>query len=107
MAESHNELAEVERKIIEEAGLSGERYRERVDELEQEGLDRENIRTFVSMFSNQATRTEDVKVLEIKKVSSSREELLSAVVQRLTSAGVPLENRIRKKESRRTQRRQK
>lgn len=106
MAESHDEVVEMERKIIKDKGMSEDRYRERADELEQEGLDRENVRTFVSMFSNQATRTEDVKVLEIKKVCSSREELLSAIVQRLISAGVPLENRIRKKESRRTQRRQ-
>lgn len=102
MAESHNELTETKRRIIEEEGMTEERYKERADQLEQNGLDMETFRDIARMVNNRATTTEDAKVARIKEVCSSREELLSAVVQQLTLAGVPLENRIRRKKGRGT-----
>lgn len=85
MAESHDEVAEMERKIIKDEGMTVERYKERIEAIEQDELDRESARDFVGFWKGRPTRTEDVKVVRIKEVCSSREDLSSAIVQQLTS----------------------
>lgn len=80
-------LSEDERKMIEDEGLTVDRFREKFDEAGQEDLDRENWRDMVSLWKNRPTRMEDVKMKRIIEVCSSRGGLLSTDVQLLTPAG--------------------
>lgn len=68
MAESGNERAQRKKKILEDEGMTQDRYNKKMDELEQEGLDVDNIRDLIRMLKKRPTTTEDAKVQRISEV---------------------------------------
>jgi hypothetical protein len=84
MALSRDEVAEIERKVAEDEDMTVDRYKERIQAIEQETLDMETFRDIARLVRARPTRMEDVKVVRIKEVCSSREDVSSAIVQQLT-----------------------
>lgn len=48
--------------------MTQDRYNKKMDELEQEGLDVDNIRDLIRMLKKRPTTTEDAKVQRISEV---------------------------------------